>query len=81
MARPVNTQFREQWYQNLLEAEENPKGKFEILRSRLAADTKKLPEELQYGVYEDAVKALSGIIEAVNDALEDIGIRHPVGSR
>jgi hypothetical protein len=80
MGRPANTTYREEWYEKLLEAEETPKGQFEVLRGRLAADVKKLPEELQYGAYEDAVSALRGIIEAVNDALEDIGTRRPVGS-
>lgn len=68
------TKGREQYYQDLLDAQSTPKGQFEVLRSRLAADAKKLPEELQHGAYEDAVKALSGIIEAVGDALEDLGM-------
>jgi hypothetical protein len=77
MAR--NAESRERYYQELLDSEDTAKGKFEILRSRLAADAKKLPEELQHGAYEDAAKALSGIIEAVGDALEDLGLRHPAG--
>lgn len=72
MARPVNTAYRERWYEDRLRTAKDPKDKFEILRSKLAASVLKLPEELRDGAYANAVDAISGVIEAVEDALEDV---------
>jgi hypothetical protein len=75
MARTASSSFRERYYAEELEAAETPKEQFEVLRSRLAADVKRLPEDLRHGVYEDAASALKGIIEAVQDAMGDLGIQ------
>lgn len=80
MARPATTRFRERWYQRKLEEAATPRDQFEVLRSQLAASIKKLPDELHDGTYQQAVSALKGVIEAVEDALEDIG-RRPAGTR
>lgn len=77
MAQPGNTKFREQWYESMLDSEEDPKKRFEILRSKLAADVKRLPEDLRAGTYEQASSAIQGVIEAIQDVLEDIGTRPP----
>ncbi|AXH66347.1 hypothetical protein SEA_SATIS_188 [Streptomyces phage Satis] len=69
MGRPVNTEFRARWYERELEAAPDPKAEFEVLRSKLAADVKRLPEELRDGAYQVAVDALRGVIEAVEDAM------------
>lgn len=71
MARQGNTAFRERWYEQELEAAPSPKAEFEVLRSKLAADVKRLPEELRDGAYQVAVDALRGVIEAVEDAMGD----------
>lgn len=80
MARRAITPYREKWYERRLEQAETPKDEFEVLRSQFAASVKKLPAELHDGTYQQAVSALRGVIEAVEDALEDIG-RRPAGTR
>jgi hypothetical protein len=67
---------REKYYEDLLEGAESPKERFEVLRSRLLADVKRLPAELRDGAYASAADALKGVIEAIDDAIEDI---RPVG--
>jgi len=62
---------REKYYEDLLEEAESPKERFEVLRSRLLADVKRLPADLRDGAY-----ALKGVIEAIGDAIEDM---RPVG--
>lgn len=76
MARMTSTLNRERYYEGLLDEAGTPKAKFEVLRSRLAADVKRLPDELQDGAYAVAVDALKGVIEAIGDAIEDV---RPVG--
>lgn len=77
MERPVLTAYRGKWYEERLRQAPTPKDQFDILRGQLAAGVKKLPVELHDGTYQQAVSALKGVIEAVEDALEDIG--SPVG--
>jgi hypothetical protein len=77
MARAANSPYREDWYKSKLEGAATPKDAFEVLRGRLAASVKRLPEELQYGAYATAVDALKGVIEAVEDAIDDT---RPVGA-
>jgi len=67
---------REKYYEDLLEEAESPKERFEVLRSRLLADVKRLPVELRDGAYASAADALKSVIEAIDDAIEDI---RPVG--
>lgn len=67
---------REKYYEDLLEEAESPKERFEVLRSRLLADVKRLPVDLRDGAYASAADALKGVIEAIDDAIEDI---RPVG--
>lgn len=76
MARMLNTTYREKWYARKLREAETPKDQFEILRSKLAASVLKLPENLRDGAYANAVDALSGAIEAIEDAMDDV---RPVG--
>lgn len=68
---------REKYYEDLLEEAESPKERFEVLRSRLLADVKRLPAELRDGAYTSAADALKSVIEAIDDAIEDI---RPVGA-
>lgn len=68
---------REKYYEDLLEEAESPKERFEVLRSRLLADVKRLPAELRDGAYASAADALKSVIEAIDDAIEDI---RPVGA-
>jgi DNA repair exonuclease SbcCD ATPase subunit len=77
MARTGNSAYREDWYEARLEEAATPKEQFDVLRGRLAASAKKLPDELQHGAYANAVGALKGVIEAIEDALEDV---RPVGA-
>lgn len=72
----ARTQKREQYYEDLLEEAESPKERFEVLRSKLLADVKRLPDELRDGAYASAADALKGVIEAIGDAIEDM---RPVG--
>jgi len=72
MARAGNSSYREDWYEAKLEEAATPKEQFEILRGRLAASTKKLPEELQPGAYANAVDAMKSVIEAIEDAIGDV---------
>lgn len=67
---------REKYYEDLLEEAESPKERFEVLRSRLLADVKRLPAELRDGAYASAADALKSVIEAIDDVIEDI---RPVG--
>lgn len=77
MAHPGNSAYREDWYEAKLEEAATPKEQFDVLRGRLAASAKRLPDELQHGAYANAVSALKGVIEAIEDALEDVW---PVGA-
>lgn len=77
MARPGNSAYREDWYETKLEQATTPKDTFDVLRGRLAASVKRLPDELQPGAYASAADALKSVIEAVEDALEDM---RPVGA-
>lgn len=77
MAWVKNPEKRELYYEEMLEQAPSPKEKFEVLRSRLAADVKRLPEELRDGAYATAADALKSVIEAIGDAIEDM---RPVGA-
>lgn len=72
MARTENPERRERYYEGLLEEAGSPKERFEVLRSKLLADVKRLPDELRDGAYASAADALKGVIEAIGDAIEDI---------
>lgn len=75
MGRPrSNSGKREEWYEALMETASTPQRKFDILRGRLAADVKRLPENLRPGAYEEASRALEGVIDAIGDALADAGV-------
>lgn len=76
MGRPKNSAYREKWYASKMKQAASPKEQFEILRGKLAASVLRLPEDLQDGAYANAVDALKGAIEAVEDAMEDV---RPVG--
>lgn len=76
MARVKNPANRERYYEELLEGASSPKERFEVLRARLAADVKRLPDELRDGAYASAGDALKGVIEAIGDVIEDV---RPVG--
>lgn len=71
MARESSVEKRNQWYERQMELADGPRDKFEILRSKLFADVKRLPEELRDGAYETAVEALRSVIEGIGDAIED----------
>ena len=79
MGRPANTEFRQQWYEEKLREKKDPRGRFDTLRGKLAADIKKLPEPLRNGAYEQAISAVQGVIDAVGDALEDSAPRRRTG--
>lgn len=80
MANPRSSDYREGWYENLLAAAPDPQRKFEVLRSRLMADIKKLPEGLRPGMYDEAAGALEKLIETIGDVLDDMTAR-PTGAR
>ena len=72
MARMRNPENRQRYYDELLDEAGSPKERFEVLRSRLLADVKRLPDELRDGAYLSAADALKGVIEAIGDAIEDV---------
>ncbi len=69
MAHHVNRTFRECRYEQMPEGETGSKGRFETLRSRLAADIGRMPAELRPGAYAVATAALEGVLEALEDAV------------
>lgn len=69
----VSTSRRERWYEERLQGAETPRQEFDILTGRLAADVKRLPEELHHGIYEAAADALRGILGDVNEAMVSFG--------
>lgn len=71
MARTGKTGNRQQYYEELLEGAQSPQKRFEVLRSKLMADVKRLPAGLRDGAYSSAADAIAGVIEAVGDAIED----------
>lgn len=72
MARTGNTENRQRYYEELLDEAASPKETFEVLRSKLAADVKRLPADLRDGAYASAADALKSVIEAVGDVIEDM---------
>jgi hypothetical protein len=72
VARTGNTENRQRYYEELLDEAGSPKERFEVLRSKLAADVKRLPDELRDGAYASAADALKSVIEAIGDAIEDM---------
>jgi hypothetical protein len=71
MAWVTRTDGRNRWYERQIELASTPQEEFEILRGKLLADIKRLPEEFRDGVYENAIEALRGVIEGVGDVIDD----------
>lgn len=68
MARPENSQARDNWWKQRIDAAPTLKGRLHVLQSKVLADLDRLPEECQ-----EEVRSM--VAEATANLLDEIEIR------